>query len=504
MSIKDYRDDLLGGNRDEDDLPQIPIVCHVRSGIMRLVRPKTDQDEKNYTEDLKIYNAEVEKGTAWDEIKKKIKGKLTPQNADYFTVREIDTKTFPENAEILHKLYADPDGEIRRLPIVFFFDDYFLNMPHSLTCWTASELRYWSKYRKVREESGEIGYERLCMRSIGRGKVKRAFGGKETEAWRVCEPDDCHEYQEGECKLSGYVQGVVPGVRGGGLLAIHTKSIYSYMQMMRKMKMILAGTKHLRGLYKPGTNDPLFFVRKVSDEEISRFDADKQKSVRTSQDLIYLETDVELNEILLEQRPERVLARGEEAKAILSPKKELAPAKEDSKVKIYDLDSKKAESQEKEEKKPDPIAAKASELSDKIDDAMKETKADPGIKDKPTDDNLTLCGRFALRISEAKTFEDIKAIFEEIDGSPGTPLSREEVLALKGAGKTRVEELLKKLKNSGGSDILQGFKDRLSKATFEKLGPILAEARERSDLTDEQKAKVKEIMFNRAAELKKN
>jgi hypothetical protein len=303
MITGDYRDDLLGGDRDE--APQIPIVCHVRSGIMRLVRLKqdaTEDDRKRYEADMKVYNEEVAKGSSWDDIKKKVKGNLTPQNEDYFTCREVDCKTFPQNAKTLHDLYADFDGHIRRLPITFFFDDWFQNMPHSLSLWTSNELKYWSRYRKVRDdETGETGYERVCMRSIPRTK-KRAFGGRDAEAWRLCDPEECPDYQaeRGGCQLSGYIQGVVPGVRGGGLTAIHTKSIYSYMQIQRKMKMISAGTGRLRGLYRPGTDEPLFFIRKVGDEEISRFDPQKQKSVKVTQDLINIECDIDLNDLLLE------------------------------------------------------------------------------------------------------------------------------------------------------------------------------------------------------------
>ena len=142
--VRDYRLDLLGGRQQAT---RMPILGSLRPGIKRLKKGCSDQDQA-------IYDAMVAAGALWTEIEDKLgpdkegKTKLVPENRDYFTVRPGDCRTYPENAEILHKLYADPDGKIRRIPIVFLFGDWYETMPHQLMCWTARELKYRSEYKE--------------------------------------------------------------------------------------------------------------------------------------------------------------------------------------------------------------------------------------------------------------------------------------------------------------------------------------------------------------------
>jgi hypothetical protein len=320
--IQDYRDDLLSGKRSKG--PDYPVLGHIRSGIMRLVRPKkdaTDAQKKAYEERVIKYNALVAKGLSWDDIGEKIGGKgyLTPENQDYFTVRAIDCKTNPENAEILHKLYADKEGKIRRLPIVFMSNDWFECIPHQLATWNQSNWLYRSEYIKTRdEETGELGYRRMCVRPVPYVQGKRPFGGRDTTERGPCVPETCEEYQKNLCKLSGYVQGIIPGTRGAGVWQIYTKSIYSFRQMMGKFKLVEKATGRIVGLINEQTRKPIFSVLKVPDAEVSRYVVETGKTVLTEQDLIAIEADIDMFELMLAYQPQAVLARGEGAQRALT------------------------------------------------------------------------------------------------------------------------------------------------------------------------------------------
>jgi hypothetical protein len=307
----------------------MPVIGYIRGGVKRVVRPKkdaTEQDKKQYEDDCKLYETLVAMGMSWDDIEKKLgpnregKSKLTPENRDYFTVREIDCKTNPENAETLHKLYADDDGRIRRLPIVFLFNDWFQNIPHELICWGGDKRwKYRSKYRKVHdEETGEEGYEFICVEPVPNVKGKRPFGAKDYRYRGPCDPDKCSEYQRGQCNLDGYVQGFIHGTRGVGVWRIGSRSIYSFRQMMGKMETILKVTGRLSGLFDEKTGRPILSILKVGDEEISRFDIKEGKSIRTEQDLIYLEADIDMCQLMLSFQDQAVLERGQRAAAALT------------------------------------------------------------------------------------------------------------------------------------------------------------------------------------------
>jgi hypothetical protein len=157
--IQDYRNDLLGGN-NRGGL-KLPVLGNIRPGIKRLKNGCSEQDKA-------IYDAMVKAGAMWHEIDQKLgpdksnKTKLIPGNEDYFTLRPFDCKTNQENAKTMHELYADPDGHVRRFPIVLLSNDFFENIPHDLVCWTARELKYRSKYKPVINQStGEEGFERV-------------------------------------------------------------------------------------------------------------------------------------------------------------------------------------------------------------------------------------------------------------------------------------------------------------------------------------------------------
>ncbi len=324
--INDWRDDLLKGKKP--GFQSMPVLGNLRSGIKRLVRPSknaTEEERAAYEQDMKVYTGMVEKGASWDDIEKAIGknvrggSKLTPENQDYFTVREIDCRTNPENAKILHDLYADKDGKIRTIPVVFLSADWFENIPHGLECWSARERKFWSEYKRTRDaETGENGYCRICMEPVPLEKGKRLFGGRQSQERGPCRPEECKEYKNGTCKFKGYVQAVIPGTRGLGVWQIHSTSILSFLQMKSKLQLVGKATGRIQGLIDHATKKPIMYIRKVGDEEIHRFDVQQGEMKTAEQDLIYLEADIDFFSLMLAYEPQKVLERGNQAQALLA------------------------------------------------------------------------------------------------------------------------------------------------------------------------------------------
>jgi hypothetical protein len=88
--------------------------------------------------------------------------------------------------------------------------------------------------------------------------------------------------------------------------------------MEAKLESIRRLIGRIHNLVKAGTQDPILFVRKVSDKEIARFIADTGKTVRTGQDLIYIDAKVQMIELMTQYSPEKRIECGRAAMALLS------------------------------------------------------------------------------------------------------------------------------------------------------------------------------------------
>jgi len=352
--IQDYRSDLLSGRSGRG--PQMPLLGFLRSGIMRLVRPKKDTktgevsqaEQTAYDKRVVIYTRMVEEGKGWDDIGKAIGGKnyLTPENRDYFTCRAVDCKTNQENAEILHKLYADSDGKIRRVPIIFLSNDWIDVIPHSLAYWKQSEWVYRSEYIRVTDpDSGEAGWQRICVKPVPYKQGVRPFGGQETEMRCVCNPDACKEYQADLCKLSGYVEGMIPGTKGFGVWRIHSKSIHSFRQIMSMLVSLEKACGRIYRLIDEGSEKSLLYIRKAGDQEVNHYDYKKGEKKTVDQDLIYLETEIDMFKLMLDYQPKKILARGEQAKALVAGN----TSGNDGEGKVYNINQQKRAYPQKEE-----------------------------------------------------------------------------------------------------------------------------------------------------------
>ncbi len=283
----------------------------IRPGIMVLKRGCTQEDEK-------IYGDGIARGYTWDEIDKRLgpdaqqKSKLTPRNVDFFTVREDDVID-PAWARAIKEQYADPQGNIRKLPVWFSSNEWWNIIPHSLKCWSAGGLRYWSTFKTVRNlEDGQPDRKRVCEYFLDGPDRKRVFGGRD-RGERPCDPDNCREYQRKECKFSGSILFYMPGVPGGPWL-IPTTSWYSINAIyaaLKEMKEITHG--RVAKLWIKGK--AVFQLRKVKDT-VSHINGGQPE--RKDQYLIYLEPTVDLMELASEYEDKKVMARGTTAATLLS------------------------------------------------------------------------------------------------------------------------------------------------------------------------------------------
>ena len=183
-------------------------------------------------EDKKTYESMVEQGHSWSEIEKAIgkdaegKAKLRPINLGHLTVHPQKCAD-PKHADQIMQAYADTDGNLRSLPVIFLSDNWWESIPHGLKCFGYSGIRYKSNFRLSKDAYGRTKAVRICEAPSPLVPGKKVFGGRGYVENRICEPDDCPEYQNGECKFSGEIHFSIPGIKTVGVWKLPTNSWYS-------------------------------------------------------------------------------------------------------------------------------------------------------------------------------------------------------------------------------------------------------------------------------------
>lgn len=280
---------------------RIPTGGKIRSGI-KVLTATAKQHQKAQA----IYDHLAGEGKTWDEIERALRNEcgfdrspLTPKNVPYFTVRRADF-AIPESADALMDTYAEDRDEgyhLYRFPVVFFADAWQTVLPHSLSCYTASELKYWSEY-------GPDGKRYCKMRGavamVGDGKNRRAarpFGGRPSvlrpENDGLCVPDNCPEYQGRKCTMRGSLLFYVPGIPGSSALELTTTSFYSLQQMRAKLEMVAFIRGRLAGT---DGGKPIFWLTKKR-TEVSMIDPDTGKAKRVQQWLVEIEADIDMTRL---------------------------------------------------------------------------------------------------------------------------------------------------------------------------------------------------------------
>ena len=295
----------------------------IRPGIMALKKDHTDAD-------LATYNRLVAKGESWEEMAKELSDRLVPQNVDYFTVNGHDCLN-PANAELIRKLYADADGKIRSIPVYFSLNEWWNVIPHRLCCWGSTRgLKHRSAFDYERDESGRVAdYRMLCESPENLLAGKKLFGGR---GWtrKPCDPESCPEYQKEECRFSGKIYFMIPGVKGMGCWVVPTKSWYS----MKRLKATLRDTARItngRIAYLLHKGEPVFVLRKVK-ATIPTIDWGKGESKMRQQHLIDLDVVVDPLEVAREYSVEKLLEKGGKAMTLLTPAPENGKEPEEIKL----------------------------------------------------------------------------------------------------------------------------------------------------------------------------
>ena len=353
-----------------ENAARIPVGGKIRSGIKVLTGAA-----KQHQNAQSIYDAGVAVGSPWDRIEQALvqqcgftKSPLMPKNVPYFTVRRSDFKV-PDVADRIMELYGEEvDGELRltRFPVIFATDSWQANMPHALKSYTRSQLQFWSDYDA---EGNRHCYTKQGVQVGGQGQNRRAhrpFGGRPViprkDNGGICDPDNCPEYQNRKCTLSGSLLFFIPGVPGSSAIELPTTSFYSLQQARQKMEMV----SYLRGGRISGTHEgmPIFYLTKA-EEEVSMIDPKTGEARRVKQFLVTLEADIDMLQVF-KAAEQRQLAAGEaggNAAAALTLNKDLPeddlPGGEEQEPEFDDLPP--AETNEREQ-----IAQLRQDVADKL------------------------------------------------------------------------------------------------------------------------------------------
>jgi hypothetical protein len=202
----------------------------VRPGIKRPVQACTDAQKK-------LYQQMLDEGhgfRAIDEAMLKLEAKgssrkscLTPQNADYFTVRGEDFRR-PSDADFIVKNYGDADGKVRRIPIWLPSGDLDAVIPHNFRAFDgAGNLRCVSFY------DGDV----LKFRYL---KKETKLPAKEAD-WLILNTDD-EDKATAACgykvQFGGAYRVFVPGLKTAGEVVVPTRSWYGLSDAVALLKRV--------------------------------------------------------------------------------------------------------------------------------------------------------------------------------------------------------------------------------------------------------------------------
>ncbi len=284
---------------------RIPVGGKIRAGIKVLTGKAAAQPRAKA-----LYEQGVLAGQSFDQIERAIaealpqlKNPLVPRNVAWFTVRPQDFPN-PEIAQQILDAYAEDRGEGRRLyrfPVVFPSDHWQTVMPHELAAWGTHEKRFWSAYSADGRQRHCMTHAPVPLDNTGRRTV-RIFGGRkamerETNAG-LCDPEQCAEYQQRQCNLSGRFLFFIPGIRSISAFELHTNSFYAMNAAIQKFETV----GFLRGGRISGFLDrqrTTFFLTKRL-MEVAHID-EFGNAIRVPQWIIELEAPVDVTALLRER-----------------------------------------------------------------------------------------------------------------------------------------------------------------------------------------------------------
>lgn len=313
-----YGDDEFEGVGDAMSLLgpvfRLPDMGKISPGIMV---PKEGCSEA----DQALYKRLLQEGASWKEIEQAMgsderrRRKLKPLNVDYLTIHR-KTCQDPAYPEQIIKRYADPDGKLRKIPVLFASNNWLDIIPHGLRCWGVSGLKYQSNFKRVPNGYGGMDTIMVCETPAPITKGKKVYGGRGFVERGCCNPNACPEYQDGNCKFGGTINFMIPGVEGMGLWRLWTNSWYSMVAIKSVLEAVARMNRgRLAGLYHE--QQCLFWLSKGAGT-VSRIDTEKGQAVRTDQWLIYLQARVDPGALAMAASSAQIMDRGKKAISTLS------------------------------------------------------------------------------------------------------------------------------------------------------------------------------------------
>lgn len=284
---------------------RIPVGGKIRAGIKVLTNKAANQPKARA-----LYEKGVAAGQSFDQIERAIaealpqlKTPLVPRNVAWFTVRGQDFPN-PEIAQQILDAYAEDRGEglhLYRFPVVFPSDHWQTVMPHELAAWGAHDKRFWSEYSADGRVRHCMTHAPVPLDDTGRRTI-RIFGGRKTTARAanggLCDPENCSEYQQRQCNLSGRFLFFVPGIRSISAFELHTSSFYAMNAAIQRFETV----GFLRGGCISGFLDrqrtTFFLTKRLT--EVAHID-ESGKAVRVPQWIIELEAPVDVTALLRER-----------------------------------------------------------------------------------------------------------------------------------------------------------------------------------------------------------
>ena len=132
---------------------------------------------------------------------------------------------------------------------------------------------------------------------------------------KPCDPESCFEYQKEECRFSGRIYFMIPGIKGMGSFVIPTKSWYSMKRLKKTLRDMYQLTNG-RIAYLLHNGETIFVLRKVK-ATIPCIDWEKGETKMRQQYLIDLDVVVDPLEVAREYSVEKVLQKGARAMTML-------------------------------------------------------------------------------------------------------------------------------------------------------------------------------------------
>lgn len=309
---------------------RIPTGGRIRAGIKVLTPCAAEQPLARA-----IYDEGVAAGHTFEQIERRLaealpglEAPLTPRNVPWFTVRDQDFAN-PAIARQIIDAYSEDRGEGRRVyrfPVVFPSEYWQTVMPHQLATWGAHEKRYWSEYSPDGRVRHCKCHAPVTVDDAGKRAV-RLFGGRKTmlreDNHGLCVPEDCPEYQQRQCNLSGRFLFFIPGIQSIAAFELHTSSLYAMNAAIQKFETIsfLRGGRISRFLGRERT--PFYLSKKLM--QVAYLD-DQGCPVRAPQWIIDLEAPVDVATLMRDgESDEGAIEQAQFANQVLGGRKESAP-----------------------------------------------------------------------------------------------------------------------------------------------------------------------------------